>query len=199
MRVARAKIVTSIGPIVPDVINASGLARQGIPESFSLSLSLSLSLCLSVCVASLNFTPLRFFQLDRPTTVNVFNPLLLFEKKEFHLCYLLPPEDSETRIVSSRMTSPRDWSTLLFVSLPRVCRFVDDPLFFSFRCFFHLDVSIFASTTGFRKLFSQIIFLVCKYLCFSLSLFLSRSSIAISFKAPNFVNTAPNMLLYYLS
>lgn len=41
MRVARAKIVTSIGPIVPDVINASGLARQGIPETFSPSLSLS--------------------------------------------------------------------------------------------------------------------------------------------------------------
>ena len=48
MRVARAKIVTSIGPIVPDVINASGLARQGIPESFSLSLSPSLSLSLSI-------------------------------------------------------------------------------------------------------------------------------------------------------
>lgn len=44
MRVARAKIVTSIGPIVPDVINASGLARQGIPETFSPSLSLSLSI-----------------------------------------------------------------------------------------------------------------------------------------------------------
>ena len=114
-----------------------------------LSLSLSLSFCLCVSQAWISLLCAFFSWYGRSTRhARCFQSSSSFEKKEFHFCYLLPPEDSETRIVSSRMTSPRDWSTPLFVLLSRVCRFVDDPLFFFFRCFFHLDVSI-ASTTAF--------------------------------------------------